>query len=537
MFQPSELKTDEPLIWSTGTGNQVWNMFCYCRDGNRNAVENTLNAFPGLVDCSHAYLTPLFFAVSNNQIETTQLLLDRGANPAGFSVGDSLWQLAKKRGYVDIEKMLHDRIFGPDRSVEAGEMLGQIIRDQNLSRLRSILTDHPEWIDARDERTNQPIHWATMTRQPQFIDELLDRGADIEAKRLDGARPMQLFNGDYHFRGWSRVPRDWMHTPEDILGHLISRGANVDLCSACHMGNIARVQELIDRDPSCVNRLSDSVTYYLGSGSPVGNASTAGHIEIVRLLLEHGADPNLREPGIAPFGKALYSAIAEQHLEIAELLLLAGANPNAPVESSADALSRAIMNKDEKAIDLLCSYGASRPVHILAYYGDLKTAAAVFSANPKLADDVEALANAAGEGQDAFVRLMLRFCPDLPSRLEFPSWLAAAKNRVTTQLLFEHGMNPNQANWLGVRPLHNIAIKGDVELAKIYVEQGADFDVIDDCSMAPPLGWAAREGQLEMVKYLLSVGARRNWSDLPEWAQPVTLARLSGHPEIEALLV
>ena len=54
-----------------------------------------------------------------------------------------------------------------------------------------------------------------------------------------------------------------------------------------------------------------------------------------------------------------------------------------------DALSRAISNSDQKMIDLLCSYGAARAVHLMAYYGDIHTAAAVFAANPALADELQ----------------------------------------------------------------------------------------------------------------------------------------------------
>ena len=86
-------------------------------------------------------------------------------------------------------------------------------------------------------------------------------------------------------------------------------------------------------------------------------------------------------------GHALYSAVYNGHYEVAKLLLEHGAFPNPPVESSADALSIALMNKDEKMVELLCSYGASRDVGLLAHYGDLETAAAVFAANPGLADD------------------------------------------------------------------------------------------------------------------------------------------------------
>ncbi|MBX3733518.1 MAG: hypothetical protein KF791_13090 [Verrucomicrobiae bacterium] len=47
-----------------------------------------------------------------------------------------------------------------------------------------------------------------MTRQIDFIGEWLKRGADINARRSDGGRPIHLTNGDSHFRGWRDVPDD-----------------------------------------------------------------------------------------------------------------------------------------------------------------------------------------------------------------------------------------------------------------------------------------------------------------------------------------
>jgi hypothetical protein len=34
MFQPDALKSDEPLLWSPGTGSQVWAMFSACAAGD-----------------------------------------------------------------------------------------------------------------------------------------------------------------------------------------------------------------------------------------------------------------------------------------------------------------------------------------------------------------------------------------------------------------------------------------------------------------------------------------------------------------------
>src|SRR5262249_2978157 len=157
-------------------------------------------------------------------------------------------------------------------------------------------------------RGNKPIHWATMTRQLDVMDELLARGADLNARRQDGARPLQLTNGDYHFRGWRDVPPDWPTTPAQVLAHLRARGAYVDIGTARSMGDRERAQEFLDQAPTLPNRLSEYVGYYLGSGAPLKNAAARGHIEIVKLLLERGADPNLREEGVAPHGQALYAA-------------------------------------------------------------------------------------------------------------------------------------------------------------------------------------------------------------------------------------
>jgi ankyrin repeat protein len=256
----------------------------------------------------------------------------------------------------------------------------------------------------------------------------------------------------------------------------------------------------------------------------------------VKLLLERGADPNLPEEGIAPNGHALYSAVANGHYEIAKLLLEHGAYPSPEVESSADALSRAISNSDQKMIDLLCSYGAARAVHLLAYYGDLRTAAAVFAANPALANDPEALANAAGQGHEAFVRLLLHYVPDLPERIACPEWSVGAKTRALNELLFQHGMNPNQPDWLHVTPLHQFSRKGDVDSAILFVDRGADLHARDEDICSTPLGWAAKYGKKLMVEFLVRRGAKPNLPDDPPWATPLAWAIRRGHAEIARLL-
>ncbi|MBL9166340.1 MAG: ankyrin repeat domain-containing protein [Verrucomicrobiales bacterium] len=536
MTQPDQLKSDSPLKWSTGTGADVWALFCACRDGDLDAVQRLLQKDPTLVRCHFAYRKPLYFAVRENRIEVATFLLERDPDPTGLAYNDSLIQICQDRGYAAMQAVLEQSFAQRQGASDRGEKVAACIRTRDPAKVSALLDAEPELLHAGDARSNQPIHWAVMTRQLNLIDDLLQRGADIHAKRADGARPIHLTNGDYHYRGWRDVPKEVTTTPLEVLQHLVSRGAEMDLGMACATGNWHRVEELLNRDPSAVNRVSEYGSYYIGCGAPIKNAAANGHLEVVKLLLERGADPNLPEEGIAPDGHALYSAAAKGHHQIVQLLLEHGAHPNVEVESSADTLSRVISNRDLKLQQLLCSWGAARKVHLLAYDNDVPTAAAVFAANPALANDPEALANAASEGHEPFVRLMLRYQPDLPRQVSFPGWAVGAKTRELNELLFEHGMNPNATDWLGITPLHQFARTGDLEKATLFLDHGANLEARDEDICSTPLGWAAKFGQKAMVELLLSRGAKPELLDDPPWATPLSWARRRGHSEIAALL-
>ena len=296
MIQPEALKKPERLLWSTGSGVEVWEMFCACLAGDLPTVKRLVERDPSLVRCQHAYRTPIHFAVRENRIDVAMFLLDHGADPFGLAVGDSLLEICRDRGYGEMTALLEARLAETHNASPRGEPVAAAIRDRDLPRLRSLLDASPELLHAGDGRSNQPIHWAVMARQIDVIDELLARGANIEAARFDGARPIQLTNGDYTFRGWRDVPQDWPTTPAEVLAHLRARGAYCDIATACHIGDLQRVRELLDQDPSLANRVSAYVTYYLGSGAPLRNAAANGHLEIVEAaaLARGGSEPARR---------------------------------------------------------------------------------------------------------------------------------------------------------------------------------------------------------------------------------------------------
>jgi ankyrin repeat protein len=104
MFQPGELTTNEPLLWSVGTGTEVWDLFCACATGNLETVERLVSGKPSLVRAHYEYRTPLYFAVRENQLAVARLLLDRGANP--FYNGEDLIEMARVRRLAEMEALI-----------------------------------------------------------------------------------------------------------------------------------------------------------------------------------------------------------------------------------------------------------------------------------------------------------------------------------------------------------------------------------------------------------------------------------------------
>ena len=74
-----------------------------------------------------------------------------------------------------------------------------------------------------------------------------------------------------------------------------------------------------------------------------------------------------------------------------------------------------------------------------------------------------------------------------------------------------------------------------VDFARILVDGGAEVNALESQLLSTPLGWAARYGQQELCRFLLSRGADPNRADA-DWARPLAWAERYGHEEIASLL-
>jgi ankyrin repeat protein len=466
MLQPAELKSDQKLLWSPGRGTDVWALIQACTSGDVPAVRALIARDPSLARSHYDYRKPLYFAVRENRIDVVRFLLEHDRNPLDLWVDDDPIEIARDRGYTDMEQLLAHTLEAKFNASPKGEPVALALRNHDLKQMNELLDARPELVGKGDRRSNQPIHWATMTRQLDAIDELLRRGADINAQRIDGGRPIHLTNGDYFYRGWRDVPGNWPVTREQVMAHLKARGAFIDLPTACHTGDIERVRELLRQNPSLANKVGEYEGYYLGAGAPLSNAAAVGRLDIVQLLLDHGADPNLPEEQVAPKGKALYSAVSNGHYEIAKLLLERGAFPNPPVESSGDALWWSRERRPDKRMEqLLLSYGAE-PTK--GHTGEEWPTRALNWLR------ISPLHEAARKGDVREAKKLLEAGADLAARDEH----------------------------LRSTPLAWAAKFGQLDMVKFLLGRGAPKSLPDDPDWATPLAWATRRGHGEIAKLL-----------------------------------
>jgi ankyrin repeat protein len=138
----------------------------------------------------------------------------------------------------------------------------------------------------------------------------------------------------------------------DRIAALLARTPDgLDLFDAATIGDVAIVRTLLAGDRASVDdRGPDGLT-------ALHLAAAFGHLEVARLLLGRGADPNavsLNDARVTP----LYIAISGRHRDTAGLLLALGASPNAVQRGGWTPLHAAARNGDEAVVDMLLLRGA-----------------------------------------------------------------------------------------------------------------------------------------------------------------------------------
>jgi ankyrin repeat protein len=293
---------------------------------------------------------------------------------------------------------------------------------------------------------------------------------------------------------------------------------------------------MLDRDPSRVEEARPWGKRALSA------AVDFGHEEIVRLLLDRGADPNGPEGADAPRGFALLSAARAGNRGLVELLLDHGADPNAQVDSAGSATYAA---KTRELRALLLSRGGILDCYDLIWAGEDDEVVRRVTADPRAADvgcgGVFTAAATLGK-RELVVRL-------LNAGARVPAMVTGCRSYLLEdpeilRLLLKSGMSPDLPDWQRASLLHLLCGRDGrgrprphrTECATILLDAGANLSARDEEYRSTPLAWAARNDLPDMVEFLVGRGAPTNLADDPPWATPLAWAVRRSHPRIAEIL-
>ncbi|HEX6662170.1 MAG TPA: ankyrin repeat domain-containing protein [Gaiellaceae bacterium] len=144
----------------------------------------------------------------------------------------------------------------------------------------------------------------------------------------------------------------------DRVRALLADDPELSVFEAAALGRTARVRELVETDPSLVNAFGDDGFH------PLGLACFFGHVDTARLLLESGAEVDAVSRNERIQTAAIHAAAAATssdegtRYELVKLVLEHGADPNLRQAGGFRAIDAARQNGDERIEELLLLRGA-----------------------------------------------------------------------------------------------------------------------------------------------------------------------------------
>jgi ankyrin repeat protein len=545
--QPEEMKTNAYVYGVEKlNGYDAWALFEACAAGDLAKVKQLLAPDRRLVNAQFWYQFPIHMAVRGGYAEIVQLLLDQGADPGQsrftYNSWDKLLLCATERGHRRAESTLQRAMRKRFNYTPEFKVLKDAIIARDSRKISAVLRRQPDLAQSSDALGNNALHWSVITRQLNLIERFAGLGTPLDGQRADGQTPVLLaVNGasDYWYRATRGRSHPSIRNTSVMTGLLLARRANYTISVAAAVGDQERVEKLLRKDSGLARRLDSARV------SPLSYAAREGHLHIVRLLLEQGADPNAPEEG-ASEGLALFWACAGNHLHVAQLLLEHGANPNAGVDSSGCCLTigEVCHGANAKPLQqLLRRYGACSPPYAMSV-PEMKQA---IREGHEVARHGEFLDNVMRQRNMELLDLYL----DSDSTvLERWSGVTYPRSSALVRSLLARGLDPNRPDWLGKTFLHACAENGDRTIAAIFLDAGAhinarglEFNETPLASAVRYEPWCKEEDRSllplrrrRMVEFLLKRGAATNLPDDEPWATPLAWARKLELADLEEIL-
>lgn len=338
-------------------------------------------------------------------------------------------------------------------------MIASAFRTLNKDRTDRYID--PETInDTVDGQGNTPLHVAVRYSKLEAVKELIRLGADVNATNLIGDTPLII-----------AVAYNWI----EGIPLIIEAGANLEhhvydltaLKMACGLGYFNVVKMLLEYGANVSGR---------NLNNPISRAITAGSVDIIRLLVQHGATlepdalcvaavngiPEVMEELVdlglsvqyCNYGTPILHCALNSGLPTIQKLLDLGADANATCNKGLTALYEAVLHANEEPVELLVKYGTNLEA--------------------KCNEGITALAYAAMIGNVHLTRILIDLGASLRTRLRQDRCILAEVIRA----------------------------RSSPEILELLIQRGADIDH-PDCHGRTPIMVAAHKGSMEYVEILL----------------------------------
>lgn len=424
---------------------------------------------------------------------------------------------------------------------------------KHISQTLQVLLSHSADPNVQDNHGNTPLHEAVMVEQDvntttpptdreNVVKQLIEGGAQALIRNKNGLTPLK----------WA------MNNSPPSMATILARSlgrADIDtpdghgwtpLWDALHFGQleIARLLLKAGADPN--RSLPD------GGWTPLVRAAQAGHQDKVRLLCRCGADINSisTEKGYS----ALRWALAHKHTKVAQQLIQYGADIETKAVDGSTALISAAQNGDEAMVWALAQAGAKLDVQddhgasALHYAAMWENKSIVWllvmrGANLFLRDHqgLGVLDWAVQRGNFSIVWLLVENSPGLsstaPAVASGMNVLHRAANlgheEIVRFLLSHGGPHPDEKDGEDMTPLHYAVAQGREGVVRILAQHGVQLGIPGNGGMTP-LVLASSQRNMGIMRTLLDHGAspdvqdKIGWTALHYAARPADVAFTEG---------
>ena len=235
---------------------------------------------------------------------------------------------------------------------------------------------------------------------------------------------------------------------------VVEEFSDCPLCKAAKDGDLEQIEFLIDSGEN-PNSVSQSVNAFSDQPGKLGDSAlrfavAEGHVDIVRALLDGGADVDkANKDGATP----LSASVDDSSGEIAMILLNAGANPHATNKEGITALMFAAGRKNHEVAKMLLDAGANPDAKekdgwtallFAAYHGNFEAAKILLNAgaspNAKEKDGWTAVNVAASEGHAEVAKILLECgaSPDIRNNEDTNAWHWANRQPILHAIFYKH---------------------------------------------------------------------------------------------------